>query len=267
MDELVTLDFEFPGGAGVLEVGLDHPLAGPYRLALEDGRPFDAWRWVVFGDSGHRQAIGCFVLTAGDRFLFFPATLPLFAPFGGDNGSGGRIGHVTLDPPRRRGRHRSHVAGPSRLATRGGRYSGGHPPDYLAPWLSLVVPDLVVFPILPERLVVRAPRRRPDIEAWFRSFGDGGLAVVPAPQAAGSPNFVQVDVWAGYESGWETKKVRLMPWAYKIPEVHDVPEEQQRVPVTRINLSFGADRGIVVVIAQPAGRLDEAHLLRANLAS
>lgn len=201
--------------------------------------------------------------------LFFPGAS---VEIGSDDPSarfnGKRLDHITLDASIGADKYSSHVAvqDPRLQKSRGIPYTSTPPSGYMAPWFSLLMPDLHGFYRLPQKLSIRFPSPRPDLVHFGEQLlGEGGIAFVPLPPSASSPNYIQFDVWSGQESGWQNLQVRPIAWAYKPEIVADPPTSEQEIKVNRVNIEFSTTAGIVVVVSRPAGRLLEPRILRPTL--
>jgi hypothetical protein len=261
MAEPLTLCATFSGGIGTLEVGPDHPLIGPWRVAILEGRPTGQWFWFAVHDQlkGACRVLGSFVHTPGDRLLYFPgAAVSIHAD--GEQLARSHMDHITLDPPTPKGRHRSHVA--LSEGSRGNKYGSRPPQGHLQPWFSLLTPNLDNFTTMPAELRVSFPPPRPDVQNFARDLLKGpGLRVIPLPPG-GPDAFLQMDVWVGRVSDWQSLRARPLSWPYKREIVLDAPSDSQRVDVIEQNVEFATSVGLRILCLRPRGRLAGAHILR-----
>lgn len=264
MAEELRLEFNFPGGAGEVEVGLDHPTVAPLRRALSTGKPPGQWAWLLARDefSGIWKLLGSFARSPGNRFLYFSGSSSSISdtPRREDAES---FDHLSLDPPAAKGKHASHVT--TKSGRRGSVYRSVPPSGHLFPWFSFLTPSLAQHVTMPERLHVRFPPPRPDL----KEFGDlivksPSLAEVLLP-AAPANSFFQLDVWASWEPNWRELAARPLPWAYKSGFVTDVPPEKQNVTVSEAAIPFGDAAGLRVLCSRPHGTLESRHILRPTL--
>jgi hypothetical protein len=261
MAEPLTLCATFSGGIGTLEVGPEHPLVSPWRVAIHKGRPPGQWFWFAVRNQlkGTSSVLGSFVHTPGDRLLYFPGgVVDIHAD--GKQLSRNRMDHLTLDPPTPKGRHNSHVA--LSEGSRGDKYGSRPPHGHLQPWFSLLTPTIDNFTIMPAELRVSFPPPRPDVQSFARDLLKGpGLRVIPL--APGGPHtFFQMDVWVGRVSDWQSQRVRPLSWAYKREIVSDAPSDSQRVDVIEQNVEFATSVGLRILCLRPRGRVAGAHILR-----
>ncbi len=278
MREDLSLHFKYPKGQGSIEVGLDSALAAPIRVSLETGRPPGAWRYLVVYDSEGEppRVVGAMAHTPtpGDRFLFFPAApLEVSAQQRGTRFSEPTLmDHLTLDPPRKAGAHKSHVAAGPPSGARGLTRTTKPPPGTLVPWFSLLVPDLDPFPRLPGEMIVRFDAPHAE-EKGFQQFADrlvragGGTVVLPLPPAAAGSSFVQLDMWAGRGEGWRGMASRVLPWVYKTELVRAAPPGRQTVRATSIDFEVADGRGLRPILSRPEGVLLGARILRPQLSA
>jgi hypothetical protein len=179
-----------------------------------------------------------------------------------------RLDHLALDPPDPQGRHRSHVAvfWVPIEDSRGLGYRTTPPPGLLIPWFTLLAPGLEEFELLPEKLIIKFPPPRPDLNEFAKDLmGGPKLAHAPAPTASTTRTFFQFDVWAGREFGWQQRGSRPLAWAYKPEVVKDAPTGSQQVHTIELNIDLSPEVGVRIVASRPAGQLVAARLLRPRL--
>ncbi len=259
-------------GEGHLEVGPDHLLAAPFRQAMVAGKPPGRAVFLVCTerDPPSNRVVGAFVHTPGNRLVFFPGAALILAE---DDGSGQFVGrqleHLTLDPPKSKDRHPTHivVSGSGKAETHGYGYTTSPPQGYNVPWFSILAPSLQPFPKLPRKLAVVFPALRKDTTKFAYELLRGhGSAFLELPLAKHVNNYLQLDVWAGRGADWEGKKVKPLSWAYKPELVSDPPVGSQKVDVNQLEaISFLPDAGIRVLALRPKGKVRGLHILRARL--
>ena len=269
-----TLEISSATGLGELNVDLNHPLARPFQLSLTTGKPMGRWASLLVEDErgAAPRVAGTFVYTAGDRLLFFPGApmtieddpaLPRF--------SGKSLEHLTLDPPRKPGKHSSHVAvQPTSDSGRGITYTTTPPPDLLIPWFTMLVNDMEGFYRLPSRLSISFPYPRADLQRFGEALVKeriAGIGFFPLPPTASSPNFVQFDVWAGRAEGWQEKRTKPLSWVYKPEIVSNPPRSEQTITANQVQIELSTSIGVVVIVSRPAGSLLGARILRPTLTS
>lgn len=267
--EELTLVLTYSDGTGVLRVGADHPIISPLRVAIEQGKPPGKWTWLGVRDAttGLCRILGTFVLSVGGRLLFFPGGSAVVEGGGGDFESL-RVDHVTLDPPNRKGRYRSHIAvfAPKAKRSRGIGYTAYPPAEHLLPWFSLLAPTLDGFESLPHRLEVKFRPARSDVKGFAADlFGGTPITMAPMPTADFTKTFFQLDIWADLTRGWRERRSKPLSWAYKPEIVEGAPGDSQTVNACQGELAFAEDAGVRPVITCPRGRVKTVHLLRPTL--
>lgn len=267
------LDFvlEFSQGKGELAVDTAHPVVAPFRRSIEEGKPTGTWHYLIISDlpTLPYTIVGTFVKTPKGRVLFFPGAaigIETDDPTACFNGK--RLDHITADPPRT-AKLSSHIAvqGLPHDESRGLSYRSALPPKHRFPWFSLLVPDLAGFTELPAQLVVRFPPTHGNVyDFGKRLIGEGGIDSIPLPPpAAPEPTYIQFDVWLGQGPDCKKSQVRPLAWPYKPEIVQSAPEYQQDVTVNRVDIDFGSDSCLAVLVLRPAGRLLRPRILRASL--
>jgi len=262
---------QFGSGEGVLQVSPDHPLVAPFRRSIETGKPPGTWRYMLCQESeGAPHVIGAFALSPGGRIIFFPGGSSIISTDDPNaHFTEHRLDHIALDPSDLNSPHASHVAiyADPGENSRGLNYRSSRPADHLFPWMSLLLPNLDGLPTLPRILRVTFAPPRPDLERFGNQIlEDGGLAWVPAPEAATEGEYyLQFDVWVGRGREWERGKARVIAWAY-IPEVvRNAPWLQQSLEVRRLHIKLEEELGLVLMLSRPRGKLQGARILRPTL--
>jgi hypothetical protein len=139
----------------------------------------------------------------------------------------------------------------------------------MAPWFSLLTPNLEGFFRLPERLSVQFPRLRPDLKKFGNELVQtGGFVFAPLPTLLDlSRNYFQFDVWIGRGKAWEKLASRALAWAYKSEIVDNPPSGEQEINVVEADVSFSSILGVRVLCSKPIGQLGSPHILRPKLVS
>lgn len=253
-------------GTGTQIVNSDHYLAGPWRLAIETGRPTGQWRGLAFRDGdGLPRMFGYLTHTEGGRMLWFPAanvTLPANqTDIDGvqQNHGGGVVDHVTLDVQTKGGRYRSHIT--FRHGAHEANVTVFPPEGHQVPWFSMLMPRLDDLVPLPETLHIDFEAVRTDTAYPAALAGEGAWTISDGLAAPDAASFIQFDVWAGMEDHWAELEFRGIPWVLKPGIADDAPDPQTsdaRVAVIRIS----ERRGLTVVMTTPQGRLRAPRLLR-----
>ena len=254
----LTLRIANSGGQGDLEVDQAHPLAGPFRQSMVTGGVTGDWALLFTRDvNSISRVIGYFAQTKGDRVLFFPGSTIECMDSATTSGVWERLDHVTVDPPRGPSL-RSHVTLLKPSAERHiVDYRTTGPVGSMCPWFSFLIQDPEDLLPMPAILTVTFPTRGGDLENFaHRLLGQGRTASIGLPEShTPFTAFVQIDVWVAYRDDWETVPVQPLAWAFKEGILEGLPDHEIELSYTRLNLSFGSDVRLVVVVTQPPGKL------------
>jgi hypothetical protein len=259
-DDIYTLRITFDEGSGEVRGDEDHPLAAPFRRAMLYGAPTGALRTIVLHDGETPYLFGTAVATAGGRLLFCPAA-EVVVSHEPSVLVGRRIEHITLDPARRKGRHKSHIA--FQDGRRGEGWTTFVHDGHLIPWFSVLMSELGADLTLPRTIDVAFPRKRIDGDFAADLLGSSEAIVsVGLPSAEDNPSFLQFDFWAGMQESWRSLQSGVIPWAFVAAIAADVPQSQEVTP-SRVAVEMEHGMGLVLVVTRIRGRLKgEGRLLR-----
>ncbi len=262
MKHRIRLHFDV--GQGEFEGDLHDPLSAPFRWAIKSGKPPGQWKLLLLSHANEGYWVaGTFMHTRGKRLLYFPgARIELEATARPPKRFvGSEIDHMTLDPPHKPGKHRSHL---KFMAEREGKIHGYSftttaRAGWMIPWFSLAFSglDRLLKPPATLYLPVESPRPMTDafIDALMRS---GGMEMVRLPEVAGDPHFLQFDIWAARGDEWRTGISGPVRLAADDSLVGDRPGMGQTIPLSskRFELAHGQEKaGIAVYVSRPAGKL------------
>lgn len=262
--------YEIEGGQGKVEIGLDHPLAAPFRKTAQTGGPPGDWNFVLVNAGQRLRIAGTLIHTPspGNRLLFFPSIQiwPDEELHPSDSGLVEKgVDHFTLDPPKpqKPGVYSSHFT--FRDGSKGYGRTIQVPEDHLVPWLAIRLPRPDVLPPAPRNLHVTFSSKRVEADAAVDDYAAdilqrGGVTLMGLRPSPYETTFVSLDLWAGWGDDAQNKDAGPMPVDWTASYLSDLPPESQDVPVHAQDAEFPRDARVALLLIHYGGRLAEPRM-------
>lgn len=261
----LLLQIETSRGTGSKTLDLEHPWAAPIRRGIREGTPTGTWQYTTIDDlRGTPRILGAFVFTEAKRTLFCPGCEILVSPIEPSDESKELVPveHLTLDPQRRANKRSSHVV-TQKHGGRGPRnldYTSPLKDGYMFPWFSIILPDLNVLEVLPQKILLPhempnsdLPRRPKPAIGELKSSATAAFAS-PPPEG---PSYVQFDVWATDQSNWSGLKAQTFSY--------DGQPSQERATGQHDNQLVEDECGIRILAHYRSGEVERPIILRPRL--